>query len=222
MPEMISIGWPERLAGALQEGLLAARDAQRIGADHAHAARVHVAQALAEALQAGEGARRHVLVDAAILVDPGGQAHHFAQAIDDDQLAVRVARDHHVESCWNRGRPPRGRRGPGGVEVGWRVGSRRRGRWRPEARGSGASQAVKEEPHPQVVWRWDCGSRTARHPGRRGSRSRPRPGTARSSDRPAASRPGSRRRCRRPAAARRIRTRTAGPSSRHPARTRAA
>ena len=57
----------ERLAGALEEGLLAVRDAQRVGADHAHAVGVHVAQALAEALEAGERARRHVLVDAAVL-----------------------------------------------------------------------------------------------------------------------------------------------------------
>ena len=88
----------ERLAGALEEGLLAVREPQRIGADAAHAVGVHVAQALAEALEAGERARRHVLVDAAVLGDAGGQAHHLAQAIDDDQLAVRVARDHHVEA----------------------------------------------------------------------------------------------------------------------------
>ena len=88
----------ERLARALEEGLLAVRLAQRVGADHAHAVGVHVAQALAEALEAGERARGHVLVEAAVLVHAGGQAHHLAQAVDDDQLAVRVARDHHVEA----------------------------------------------------------------------------------------------------------------------------
>jgi hypothetical protein len=89
---------PERLAGALEEGLLAMRQAQGVGTDAAHAVGVHVAQALAEALQAGERPRRHVLVDAAVLGDAGRQAHHLAQAIDDDQLAVRIARDHHVET----------------------------------------------------------------------------------------------------------------------------
>ena len=88
----------ERLAGALEERLLLVRQPQRVGAHHAHAVGVHVAQALAEALQAGERTCRHVLVDAAVLGDAGGQAHHLAQAVDDDQLAVRVARDHHVEA----------------------------------------------------------------------------------------------------------------------------
>ena len=59
---------------------------------------MHVAQALAEALETRERARRDVLVDAAVLLDAGGQAHHLAQPVDDDQLAVRVARDDHVET----------------------------------------------------------------------------------------------------------------------------
>ena len=98
MPAMISIGWPRASRARSRKCLLAVRQAQRVGADHAHAVGVHVAQALAEALQAAERARRHVLVDAAVLGDAGGQAHHLAQAVDDDQLAVRVARDHHVEA----------------------------------------------------------------------------------------------------------------------------
>src|SRR2546430_9136743 len=40
----------------------------------------------------------HVLVDAAVLGHAGSEAHHLAQAIDDDELAVRMARDHHVEA----------------------------------------------------------------------------------------------------------------------------
>ena len=88
----------ERLARALEEDLLAVREAQRVGADDAHAVGVHVAQALPETLQARERARRHVLVDAAVLGDAGGEAHHLAQPVDDDQLAVRVARDDHVEA----------------------------------------------------------------------------------------------------------------------------
>ncbi len=48
----------ERLAGALEEGLLAMGAAQRVGPDDADAVGVHVAQPLAEALQAGQRARR--------------------------------------------------------------------------------------------------------------------------------------------------------------------
>ena len=59
----------ERLAGALEKGLLAARAAQRAGADDAHAVGVHVAQSLAEALEAGERARGDVLVEPAVLVE---------------------------------------------------------------------------------------------------------------------------------------------------------
>ena len=88
----------EGLARALEKCLLAVRHAQRVGTDDAHAVGVHVAQPLAEALQTGERACRDVLVDAAVLRDAGGEAHHLAQAIDDNHLAVRVARHDHVET----------------------------------------------------------------------------------------------------------------------------
>ncbi len=143
----------ERLARPLEERLLLVRQPQRVGADHAHAVGVHVTQALAEALQAGERAGGHVLVDAAVLGDACGQAHHLAQAVDDDQLAVRVARDHHVEA------------------VGAQVDRRQYIRYRARGAGSGTGFAgfggagrdsgrharaavqagVKEEPQPQVV-----------------------------------------------------------------------
>ena len=92
------MGWPSASRARSRNACLRCASAQRVGADHAHAVGVHVAQALAEALQAGEGARRHVLVDAAILVHPGGEPHHLAQAVDDDELAVRVTRDDHVKT----------------------------------------------------------------------------------------------------------------------------
>ena len=88
----------ERFARAFDEGFLAPRAPQRVGADHAHAVGPHVAQSLAESLQAGQRARRDVLVEPAVGFEPGAEAHHFAQAIEDDQLAVRVTRDHHVET----------------------------------------------------------------------------------------------------------------------------
>ena len=98
MPAMISIGWPRASRARSRKACLRCASRSALVPTHAHAVGVHVAQALAEALEAGERARRHVLVDAAVLGHAGGQAHHLAQAVDDDQLAVRVARDHHVET----------------------------------------------------------------------------------------------------------------------------
>ena len=88
----------ERFARAFEKSLLAARDAQRVGADDAHARGMHVAQALAEAFEAADGARGDLLVEAAIGADAGAQAHHLAHAVDDDQLAVRVAGDYQVKA----------------------------------------------------------------------------------------------------------------------------
>src|SRR6185312_11887199 len=88
----------ERVAGALEEGLLAMGAAQCVRSHDAHAVRAHIAQSLPETLQAGERTGCHILVDAAVLLDARGQAHHLAQAVDDDELAVRVARHDHVEA----------------------------------------------------------------------------------------------------------------------------
>src|SRR6185437_1603095 len=89
---------PERLTRKLEKGLLAPRDAQRVGTDDAHAACMHHTQPLTEALQTGERARRDFLVEAAVLTNAGGESDHLAQSIDDHELAVRVTRDHHVEA----------------------------------------------------------------------------------------------------------------------------
>jgi len=90
MPETISIGNPRASR--------AARNAQRIGTHDAHIVCTHVAQALAKSLEAGQGARCHVLVEPAVLPNPGGQPYHLAQPIDDHELPMRVARNHHVEA----------------------------------------------------------------------------------------------------------------------------
>ncbi len=79
MPEMISIGCPSASRARSRKACLRRAIAQRVGADHAHAACVHVAQALAEALEAGERARRHLLVQAPVRADAGAEAHHLAQ-----------------------------------------------------------------------------------------------------------------------------------------------
>jgi hypothetical protein len=59
---------------------------------------VHIAQTLAEALKARKSARRGILVDAPVLFHSCTEAHHLAQTVDDQQLSVRVARNHHVEA----------------------------------------------------------------------------------------------------------------------------
>ena len=92
--------------------------------------------------QAGERAGRGLLVEPAVLADAGGQAHHLAQPVDDDQLAVRIARDHHVKAV--------------GAEVDRRddfVGDGARGHARAWQRTDWKrDQTLNEDPHPQVVW----------------------------------------------------------------------
>ena len=123
-------------ARALDEGLLAPCAPEGVGADHANAVGPHVAQALAEPLQAGQRARGDILVQASIRLQARAETHHFAQPIEDDQLAVRVTRDHHVEAV--------GTEIDGGEYVG--DGLRSASRHVSERR-----QAENEDPQPQVV-----------------------------------------------------------------------
>ena len=134
----------ERLARALEEGLLAARDAQRVGADDAHAvARACRAAAGRSARRQAQRARRDLLVEPAVLVDAGAEAHHLAQAVDDDELAVRVARDHHVEAV--------GAEVDRRQDVGDGAVQRGAGRRRGTAARACAVRRVNEDPQPQVV-----------------------------------------------------------------------
>src|SRR5882757_8154469 len=71
---------------------------QRVGADDADAIRVHVTQALAETLEASDGACGHLFVGASVFLNAGAEADHLAQSIDDDELAMRVARNDHVKA----------------------------------------------------------------------------------------------------------------------------
>ena len=89
---------PERGAGALEKPSLALRAAQGAGADHAHAVRMHGPQPLPEAFEAAQGALRGGVVEAPAFAQSGGQAHHFPQSVQDDQLAVGIARDDQVEA----------------------------------------------------------------------------------------------------------------------------
>ena len=91
-------GMTERGARALEEPALALRAPQRVGAHHAHAVGVHGAQALTESLEAAQRALRGGVVEPAAVAEARGEAHHLAQPVEDDQLAVRVARDDHVKA----------------------------------------------------------------------------------------------------------------------------
>ena len=124
----------ERVAGALEERALAALGlAQRVGADDAHALGAHVAQALAEALEALQRALRRFAAQAALFVEARGEANHLAQAVDDDELPVVVTGDDHVKAVR--------------AEV-----DRREDVGHPVRHGGGsARQAENDEPQPQVV-----------------------------------------------------------------------
>ena len=51
---------------------------------------------LINSIRLGEGGG--LFVDAAIFFDARGEADHFAEAVDDDELPVRVAGHHHMEA----------------------------------------------------------------------------------------------------------------------------
>jgi hypothetical protein len=71
---------------------------------------LHGAQPLAEALEAAQSTLGGGVVEPAAVAQAGGEAHHFAQPVEDDQLAVRVARDDHVKTVGAQDRRRRGRR----------------------------------------------------------------------------------------------------------------
>ena len=89
---------PEGGTRALQEPALAPCAPQRIGTDHAHAVRLHGAQALSESFEASQCPLRGRLVQPAAVGEAPGQADHFAQSIEDDELAVRMTRNDHVKA----------------------------------------------------------------------------------------------------------------------------
>ena len=91
-------GVPQRGFGGDQEALGRAQLADRVGRHRADPRRRQFGDALAEALQAGEGAVAHVRCQPAEPVQPLSHAHRFAQAVDHPQLAEHALRHHHVEA----------------------------------------------------------------------------------------------------------------------------
>ena len=85
-------------ARALEEPALALRAAQRIGSHHPHAVGMHGPQPLTEALQAAQRPLGGRIVEPAAVAEARGEPHHLAQPVENDELAVRVARDHHVKA----------------------------------------------------------------------------------------------------------------------------
>ena len=138
----------ERLAGALEKSLFAPCDTQRVGADDTDVARIDVAQSLPKTLQARQRPGCRILVESAIVADAGGQTHHLAQAVDDDQLPVRVPRHHHMKTVGTEvdGRNDLDGRGSAAIHSTALDPAAPTGR-----SASAVRQAVKEEPHPQVV-----------------------------------------------------------------------
>src|SRR6185437_5987609 len=128
-------GMSERLAGALEEGLLAMGDTEGIRSNDTDAVRTHVAQPLAKTLQTRQSTRRHLLVDAAILLNSRGQAHHLTQTVDDDELAVRIPRHDQMETV--------GAEVYRGEDVGNGMRRRLRVRLLAVADGSGRAHAVR-------------------------------------------------------------------------------
>ena len=89
---------PDRGFGRAEELSRMTQLPHAVGGDDAHALRWNRADALTEARQAIDRALEHLLAQATAIVESFGQAHGFAQAIDDAQLTEHVARDHHVEA----------------------------------------------------------------------------------------------------------------------------
>ncbi len=91
-------GMAERRARAIQERAFALGLAERVGADDANALGLHVAQPLAESLQACERNVDGLALQAALFVQTGAEPHALAQAILDDELPVRMTGNDHVKT----------------------------------------------------------------------------------------------------------------------------
>jgi hypothetical protein len=89
---------PEGGACALQEPAFAPGAAQGIGTDHAYAVRMHGAQPLPEPFEAAQCPVRGRIVQPPAVGEAPGQADHFPQSIEDDELAVRMTRNDHVKA----------------------------------------------------------------------------------------------------------------------------
>ena len=88
----------EHAPGALEKRRAVLRAPQGGGGDRAHVGRGNAAQPLAEARQTIERAPHRRLVQPALRIYPGGEAHHLLQAIKNVRLAVIETRHQQVET----------------------------------------------------------------------------------------------------------------------------
>ena len=84
--------------GREQEVVGLPQRAHGVGGDRAHAVARNRGQALAEAFQAVVGAKQRLFRQAALAVQPLGQAHVFLELVHDAQLPEHGPRNHHVEA----------------------------------------------------------------------------------------------------------------------------
>lgn len=71
---------------------------QGVGANHTNFVRMDLAQALTEALEAGDGSSGDVTIESTLLVHAGAEPNALSQTIHDDQLAMGVASHNHVKT----------------------------------------------------------------------------------------------------------------------------
>ena len=74
------------------------RLAQRTGRDDADSARRQAVDQLSEAPQTIEPALHGLFAEHVVFVQPGGQLHLLAQTLEDADLALLNARQHHMEA----------------------------------------------------------------------------------------------------------------------------
>ncbi|MCU7376002.1 hypothetical protein PEC18_35750 [Paucibacter sp. O1-1] len=86
----------QRRFGGKQERVRGAQAAHRIGCNGAYPAGRQGAQTLTEAGQAGQRPIAALGIEAAVQAEACGHTHAVPQPVDDTQLAVLIARDHHV------------------------------------------------------------------------------------------------------------------------------
>ena len=88
----------ERIAGAVHECAAASRLAQGVGADDPHAPGTERAEPLAEALEALERTLHRLATQPPLFVEPGCEPDRLTQAVDDDELPVRMTGHDHVKT----------------------------------------------------------------------------------------------------------------------------
>jgi hypothetical protein len=91
-------GMTEGLFGRGKKILAVGGHAQRVGPHGAHRAAREMTQALAEQGEAVEGAFHRVRGEAFVGIEARGEAHHVAEAVDDDDLVIVRSRHHHVKA----------------------------------------------------------------------------------------------------------------------------